>query len=215
MSCTKHDDDMQPDCVGCCPPLSGPTGQDRSADGRPPKSIGDLLRIAYSAAGKAESMGIRRMELERLIESMPDLADAIKSMPRETSGQDVAALRAEVERLKADDLVRRVAYSELASVNAFLREQLATVTRERDAYERQSCAQAAELLDARKEIATARERIAALEALADRWEALPKLRSPNSDAYRTAKICAKQLRAALTGGKPHDESIRDDSEHFT
>jgi hypothetical protein len=142
----------------------GPTGQDRSADGRPPKSIGDLLRIAYSAAGKAESMGIRRMELERLVESMPDLADAIKSMPRETSGQDVAALRAEVERLKADDLVRRVAYSELASVNAFLREQLATVTRERDAYERQSCAQAAELLDARKEIATARERIAALEA---------------------------------------------------
>jgi hypothetical protein len=67
----------------------------------------------------------------------------------------------------------------------------------------------------REQLTTARERIAALEALADRWEALPKLRSPNSDAYRTAKICAKQLRAALTGSEPHDESIRDDSEHFT
>jgi chromosome segregation ATPase len=185
----------------------GPTGQDRSADGRPPKSIGDLLRIAYSAAGKAESMGIRRMELERLVESMPDLADAIKSMPRETSGQDVAALRAEVERLKADDLVRRVAYSELASVNAFLREQLATVTRERD-----DITHGHEVL--RTELATLRKRIAAAEALLARFESWEAGAERQSDAVCYAH-CVCELRAALTGGKPHDESIRDDSEHFT
>ena len=82
-------------------------------------------------------------------------------------------------------------------------QDVAALRAERDEWARRLDAQACEMAALREQLATARERIAALEALADRWEEPVDGLDNNDDlaaGYSAAsRRCAGELRAALTG----------------
>jgi Mg2+ and Co2+ transporter CorA len=129
---------------------------------------GMLMRDLFAALG-----------WDRHGRSFNDAIAHIKSLVA-GAGQDVAALRAEVERLRDESSTWERVYKQL----------------EKSVYD-QAQAEEAYMREVQTELATLRKRIAAAEAMADRWQ---------TDAYgaphdydRAQRDCARELRAALTG----------------
>jgi hypothetical protein len=161
-------------------------------DGR----YGDVWRTVPESdrRPRRETGSSQRPDYVATVYGVEHAREIVASHNDKATGHDVAALRACLEAAMRDARA--------------LREQLATVTRELDFAVLTSNV-------AFDELATIRKRIAAAEALADRWEGKANERSTTIREGGTLDSCADELRVALAGGKPHDESIRDDSEHFT
>jgi hypothetical protein len=154
----------------------GPTGQDRSEpQGRDASDRTDYQRGLDIVADVARAFPANSVACMRLIAAVGLLSEG--------TDQDVAALRAEVERLKQQVTNRDTDIS-------WYREQLATVTRERDSWQGSADAWGPELDEARTELATLRKRIA------DASAALKYIDAGDVEQWAFDRI--SEARAALT-----------------